>query len=102
MIRKTITGALLVLIPTFLACQRSPAEEQAAIDEAQRKADDVAAGARNEAEQKAARAQARVDDEARHANEAFAKVRDDLRTSTQRDIDAVTKRLDDIEARMNK
>jgi len=102
MIRKTILGALLLSIPTFVGCQRSPADDQQAVDEAQRKADDVAAKARSDAEMTAALAQAKVDDEARRAGEAFSKAREELRVNTQRDIDAVSKRLDEIEARMNK
>ena len=102
MIRNAIIGAALVLIPTLAACQRSPADDQAAIDEAQRRADEVAARARHDAEQKAAEAQAKVDDAVRRADASFARARDDLRASTQHDLDVLSKRLNDIEARMSK
>lgn len=96
--RNTALGLGSILLALSLgACGRSPAEAQAKANEAEARAVQTAAEVRSEADLEVAKAQAKADVEARKADEVLTKARDDLRTSARRDLDDISKRVDDLE-----
>src|SRR5690242_16998309 len=94
--RNTTLGAAFVALTLIVGCDKSPGSAENDAREAQRHAAEEAASAQRRAEAAAASAQAKANEEARHAEEVLVKARNDLRTETDKTMNVLSSRMDDL------
>jgi hypothetical protein len=98
--RHVLLGSLGLLLAS--ACNQSPAKEQEAARSAQQSADEKSNQFRATAEEKSAEEQAKANDKAREAARTLDETKNDYRHKAQSDLDALTKKIDDLKAKSSK
>lgn len=96
---RRIVGASFIVATLLAAGCNSPSKAEKEAREAQQRADDEAARARAQAEQTAAKAQANANDQAREADRVLVQKKDDFKQTTQKEIDDLSRRVDDVRAK---
>jgi hypothetical protein len=121
--RTMIVGAVASLL-ALAACEQSAKEQEIKAEQAQRQADDKAAKAQKEANEKAMKAQNEADEkaaqanaEARHdiakgqakaneeiraANQDIVKARNDFQVTTQKEVNEIDNKIDDLKVKAQK
>jgi hypothetical protein len=89
----------LAVAPALVACDKSGADAQAQANEAQNKANTEITGAQVEANKKIDQAQAEADQKIAAARGDFSKTREDYRHDMQANLDAIDKRIADLDAK---
>ncbi len=100
MMRKLVLGGVGLLL--MVACNRSPAAEQEEAQSAQQRADEKSQQYRIQAEQQSAEEQAKANDKMREAARVLDQAKNDYRQRSQRELDSLTKQLDELKAKAAK
>jgi hypothetical protein len=95
----SLTCVSLAVAPFMVACDKTGAEAQASANEAQNKANTQVANANDDANKKIAQAQSEADQKIAAAQGDFSKTREDYRHSVQTNLDALNKKLADLDAK---
>lgn len=97
-----VLGTAVLAISLLPACDQSPAEVQADAKKAQNRADEQIDRARRNVAEEVTEAQAKANAEAQRARDVFVKSRDELRQDTQRKLDVLSVKLDELNLQMGK
>lgn len=90
-----------ILVAMVAGCEPSATEAQNEAREAQARADEAMVEARREAEAKVAKVQERADEQLKKADDTFVAARDNIRDKTQRRLDELSKKADELESRIS-
>jgi len=96
MIRNITLGAVLAAFALIVGCDKSPASAENDARDAQRRAAEEVASAQHRADEAAASAQAKAAEEAKRAEQTLIHARNDLRDKTNKEINDLSARIDDL------
>jgi len=99
MLRTMALKIALVGFALVAGCDQSPTDAENAARDAQRRAQQEADSAQRKADEAAANAQAKANEEAARAEQTLIKARNDLREKTQKDLNDMSARIDDLQAK---